>query len=53
MNILAIHAHPDDIEILAGGSMALLASAGHSLTFVTMTPGDCGSVEYQIGRAHV
>lgn len=46
MNILAIHAHPDDIEILAGGSMALLASAGHSLTFVTMTPGDCGSVEY-------
>lgn len=46
MNILAIHAHPDDIEILAGGAMALLASAGHSLTFVTMTPGDCGSVEY-------
>jgi LmbE family N-acetylglucosaminyl deacetylase len=46
MKILAIHAHPDDIEILAGGSMALLADAGHELTFVTMTPGDCGSVEY-------
>ena len=46
MKILAIHAHPDDIEILAGGSMALLAAAGHQLTFVTMTPGDCGSVEY-------
>ena len=46
MRILAIHAHPDDIEILAGGSMALLAAAGHRLTFVTMTPGDCGSVEH-------
>ncbi len=46
MRILAIHAHPDDIEILAGGTMALLAGAGHELTLVSMTPGDCGSVEY-------
>src|SRR5262245_9402846 len=43
--ILAIHAHPDDVEILAGGTMALLSAAGHSLTIVTMTPGDCGSAE--------
>jgi N-acetylglucosamine malate deacetylase 1 len=46
MRILAIHAHPDDIEILAGGAVALLAASGHQLTLVTMTPGDCGSVEY-------
>ena len=46
VHILAIHAHPDDIEILAGGTMAYLAEQGHKLTFVTMTPGDCGSVEY-------
>ncbi|WP_031495661.1 PIG-L deacetylase family protein [Bryobacter aggregatus] len=45
MRILAIHAHPDDIEILAGGAFALLARAGVSLTFCTMTPGDCGSAE--------
>ena len=45
--ILAIHAHPDDVEILAGGAMALLAAAGHSLTIVTMTPGDCGSAELE------
>ncbi|MEO7653464.1 MAG: PIG-L family deacetylase, partial [Bryobacteraceae bacterium] len=45
--ILAIHAHPDDVEILAGGTMALLAAAGHSLTIVTMTPGDCGSAELE------
>ena len=43
--ILAIHAHPDDVEILAGGTVALLARLGHSVTIVTMTPGDCGSAE--------
>ncbi len=43
--ILAIHAHPDDCEILAGGTLALLAARGHSITIVTMTPGDCGSAK--------
>src|SRR5262245_36083828 len=43
--ILSIHAHPDDVEILAGGTLALLAAAGHSLSIVTMTPGDCGSAD--------
>jgi LmbE family N-acetylglucosaminyl deacetylase len=43
MNILAIHAHPDDIEILAAGSLAILAAARHSVVICTMTPGDCGS----------
>ena len=42
-NILAIHAHPDDVEILAGGSLARLAAAGHRIVIATMTPGDCGS----------
>jgi len=45
-NILSIHAHPDDAEILAGGTLALLAGAGHHITIVTMTPGDCGSAEH-------
>src|SRR5947209_20338931 len=44
--ILAIHAHPDDIEILAGGAMAMLARAGNRVVFVSMTPGDCGSHEH-------
>jgi LmbE family N-acetylglucosaminyl deacetylase len=43
--ILAIHAHPDDVEILAGGAMALLCRAGHMVTIATMTAGDCGSAE--------
>ena len=31
------------MEILAGGTLALLADLGHSITIVTFTPGDCGS----------
>ena len=43
--VLAIHAHPDDVEILAGGTMALLAGLGHAITIATFTAGDCGSRE--------
>ena len=43
MRIACIHAHPDDAEILAGGTLALLATLGHQITIVTMTAGDCGS----------
>ena len=45
--ILSIHAHPDDAETLAGGTLALLAQKGHSITIVTLTSGDCGSHEYR------
>jgi LmbE family N-acetylglucosaminyl deacetylase len=44
--ILAIHAHPDDVEILAGGTVAQLAAAGHRVVIATMTPGDCGSHDH-------
>jgi len=44
--ILCIHAHPDDAELLAGGTLALLASRGHQITIATMTAGDCGSAEF-------
>jgi len=43
--VLAIHAHPDDVEILAGGTLALLACGGHEITIATLSPGDCGSAE--------
>jgi LmbE family N-acetylglucosaminyl deacetylase len=45
--ILAFHAHPDDVEIQAGGTLALLAQRGHSITIATMTPGDCGSADLE------
>lgn len=46
MHIVSIHAHPDDCEILAAGTLARLAALGHRITIVTMTPGDCGSAEH-------
>ncbi len=42
--ILAIHAHPDDIEFLAAGTLSGLARAGHRVILATMTAGDCGTV---------
>ncbi|HEX8202694.1 MAG TPA: PIG-L family deacetylase [Isosphaeraceae bacterium] len=41
--VLAIHAHPDDVEFQCAGTLALLGRAGCHLTLATMTPGDCGS----------
>ena len=46
VRILAIHAHPDDLEILAAGTLAHLSRQGHSITVATMTAGDCGTAEY-------
>ena len=44
--IICIHAHPDDAEILAGGTLTLLQESGNDVVIVSMTPGDCGSVEF-------
>ena len=41
--ILAIHAHPDDIEFQCAGTLARLKQAGCDITMAVMTPGDCGS----------
>jgi len=48
--VLAIHAHPDDVEVLGAGTLALLAEAGNHITIVTMTAGDCGSVEMDLAE---
>ena len=37
--ILAVHAHPDDLDILAGGTLAILASMGHRVRMVTANGG--------------
>ena len=53
LRILSIHAHPDDAEILAGGTLAHLAARGHAVTIVSLSDGDCGSTEYcpeELGR---
>ncbi|MBI3920900.1 MAG: PIG-L family deacetylase [Armatimonadetes bacterium] len=42
---LAIAAHPDDVEFLCAGTLALLRGRGYEIAIATMAPGDCGSVE--------
>jgi LmbE family N-acetylglucosaminyl deacetylase len=44
--ILAVHAHPDDLELLAGGTLALLAARGCAVAMVTATAGEGGSAEF-------
>ncbi len=41
--LLAAMAHPDDAEILIGGTLFHLKSLGWEIGIVTMTSGDCGS----------
>lgn len=43
MNILFVGAHPDDIELFAGGTAALYAHAGHKVYFCVATNGNAGS----------
>jgi N-acetylglucosamine malate deacetylase 1 len=47
VRVLALHAHPDDVEFQCAGTLALLGEAGCHLTIATMTPGDCGSAEHR------
>ncbi len=43
--ILFVGAHPDDCDVKAGGTAALLAEAGHAVKFVSLTNGDAGHHE--------
>ncbi len=43
MNILAIGAHPDDVELMCGGTLAKYAKAGHKVFTATATSGNIGS----------
>ena len=43
MRILAVGAHPDDLEILCGGTLAKYAKAGHHVTMAVATNGEVGS----------
>ncbi len=47
LRILALGAHADDLEILAGGTLARLADAGHRLTMATATWCRFGSYELE------
>ena len=47
MNILAVGAHPDDLEILCGGTLALYAKRGHKVTMAVLTNGNLGHPDYE------
>ena len=46
IRVLAIHAHPDDVEFVFEGALALLREGGSEVTIATMSPGDCSSAEH-------
>lgn len=53
MRILAIGAHPDDVDILCGGTLARYADAGHDVVIAVATNGNAGSATLtsdEIGR---
>ena len=43
MRVLAVGAHPDDLEILCGGTLARLAAEGHEVVMCHVARGDRGS----------
>ncbi|KAF5037673.1 N-acetyl-alpha-D-glucosaminyl L-malate deacetylase 1 [anaerobic digester metagenome] len=45
MNVLAIGAHPDDVEIGCGGALALHARAGDRVTVCCVTDGEAGGLD--------
>jgi N-acetylglucosamine malate deacetylase 1 len=50
IDILAFGAHPDDVELFAGGTMAKMAALGHSTGVVDMTKGELGTRGTVAGR---
>jgi LmbE family N-acetylglucosaminyl deacetylase len=45
MNILAIGAHPDDLEILCAGTLARYAQQGHTVFMASFTCGNMGDLQ--------
>lgn len=43
LDVLAFAAHPDDVEVFAGGTVALLTSQGYAVGIVDLTRGELGS----------
>lgn len=50
LDVLAFAAHPDDVELCAGGTMCLLADQGYQTGVVDLTRGELGSRGTPEGR---
>ena len=44
--VIAIAAHPDDIEYYMAGTLLMLADAGYETHYLNLSAGNCGSVEH-------
>ncbi|NPA34613.1 MAG: bacillithiol biosynthesis deacetylase BshB1 [Chlorobi bacterium] len=54
LNIVAFGAHPDDVELACGGTLAKYSKLGHNVFIVDLTAGDYGtrgSVEERLAEA--
>ncbi len=51
--LLAIAAHPDDIDFGAGGTIAQLAAAGTHVTYCVITDGDAGGFDPAVPRSEI
>jgi LmbE family N-acetylglucosaminyl deacetylase len=45
-SVIAIVAHPDDIEFYMAGTLLLLRQAGYETHYLNVASGSCGSVQY-------
>lgn len=50
LDVLALAAHPDDVELCAGGTVCLLAKQGYKVGIVDFTKGELGSRGTPEGR---
>src|SRR5215203_466547 len=48
--LIVVAAHPDDLEVVCGGTIALLAERGVEIISVNCTLGDIGTQERELGR---
>jgi LmbE family N-acetylglucosaminyl deacetylase len=48
--LIVVAAHPDDLEVICGGTIALLADRGVEIISINCTLGDIGTQERELGR---
>ena len=51
--LLAIGAHPDDIDFGLGGTIAQLTAAGTEVTYCVITDGDAGGFDPEVPRSRI
>jgi LmbE family N-acetylglucosaminyl deacetylase len=45
-SVIAIAAHPDDIEFMMAGTLSLLRQAGYRAHYFNLSTGNCGSLQH-------